>query len=310
LHATIQENMAGSILVTGGSGFLGNYLLPRLAGSGRKLTCLGRRKPALQAQTIEFIPADLLDREACRRALQGCDTVVHLAAATGKCHPAEYFRINRYGTEAVVEEALRAGVERFLHISTIAAKFHDFPRYYYAQSKHQAETIVAKGGFSWTIVRPTIILGRASPVLEGLARLAALPILPVFGTGRALVQPIFVDDLAGSLTAILEDRAFHCRTIEVGGPEVLTIEELLLRIRRTFSTVRARVIHLPVGPLAACLGWVEPVLRGLLPVTAGQLASFVNDGTVEPDPCVTRWQAHMRGVDEMLQSLAKEHGSV
>jgi NADH dehydrogenase len=239
--------------------------------------------------------------------MAGCDTVVHLAAATGKRHPSEYLRVNRDGTEALAIAAQRAGVQQFLHVSTIAVKFCDMSRYYYAQSKQQAELVVEQSGLRWTIVRPTIILGKNAPVLESLSRIAALPVVPVFGDGRALVQPIFVDDLASCLIAMLREGTFDGRTVDIGGPEELGIEDLLLRIRRAQGRGRARVIHLPVHALATCLGWMEPILGALLPVTAGQLASFVNDGTISPDPWVAQRQTRMKSVDEMLQLVTDEH---
>jgi NADH dehydrogenase len=239
----------------------------------------------------------------------GCDTVLHLAAATGKHAPAEYFRVNRDGTEALVLEARRAGVQRFLHVSTIAVKFRDKSRYYYAQSKQLGEAIVAQSGLRWTIIRPTIILGRDSPALKALARLAALPVVLVFGDGRAPVQPVFVDDLAACLVAMLENELPEGRTVEIGGPEVLSIEDLVLRIRRARGGGVVPVIHLPARPIAACLGWMEPFLRPLLPFTAGQLASYINAGTITPDPWVAQWQSQMKGVDEILRLVSNEYGT-
>ena len=300
--------MTGSIFLTGPTGYLGSRLLSRLAeDSSRRFVCLCRRKPAdSQSGSIEFVQGDLLARESYAGAIAGCDTVVHLAAATGKHGPAEYLRVNRDGTQALVAEARRAGVKRFLHVSSIAVKFLDKSRYPYAQSKEQAEAIVVKSGLRWVIVRPALILGKNAPGLKSLSRLASLPVVPVFGDGRALVQPIFVDDLAECLAAILKEDRFECETIEIGGPEVLSIEALLLSIRRAQGGRGSPVIHLPARPIAACLGWMEPFLRPLLPFTAGQLASFANAGTIDPDPWVEQQQSKMKRVDEILQSVANE----
>lgn len=294
--------MAGTVFLTGGSGFLGSRLVERLAADGRRVICAGRRKPAAQSRNVEFVPADLPGRGAWRDALEGCDAVVHLAAATGKHAPAEYFRVNRDGTAAMVEEARRAGVRRFLFASTIAVKFPDTRRYYYAQSKREAEKIVAGSGLDWTIVRPTMIFGRGSPALDGLRRLASLPVVPVFGNGRALLEPIFVDDLSAAMAALLDERASYRCVVEIGGPEAAPMEELLLRIRRAMGVANGRVVRLPARPIAALLGWLEPALRPLLPITAGQLASFLNDGTPSHNPLITRRIAGMRNIDEMLRS--------
>ena len=77
-------------------------------------------------------PAAYLD------ALRGCDTVVHLAAVTGKAKPTDYFRVNREGTRALVDAAKAAGVRQLLHVSTIAVKYRDEQRYFYAHSKRDA----------------------------------------------------------------------------------------------------------------------------------------------------------------------------
>jgi nucleoside-diphosphate-sugar epimerase len=295
--------MAGSILLTGANGFLGRRLLPLLgACSERKIFCLVRKKRSeSQQHNVEFILGDLLSGNAYAHALEGCDAVVHLAAATGKHAPEEYFRINRDGSKFLLAAAQRAGVRRFVHVSTIAVKFCDKSHYPYAQSKEQAETAVKQSRLRWTIVRPTIIFGKGAPVLDGLSRLAALPLIPVFGDGLTPVQPILADDLAASLVAMLEDESLIGRTIEIGGPEVVSIENLLLRIRCSEGKGTAPVVHLPARPIAACLGLVEPWLRPLLPVTAGQLASFTNSGTISPDPWVEARQPGMKRVDEMLR---------
>lgn len=306
---TTPLTMIGSIFLTGANGYLGSHLLPRLTSDGaQRIVCLCRKKPAdRQPGNVEVVQGDLLERESYAGAMTGCDTVIHMAAATGKYVPAEYMRINRDGTEALVLEAQRAGVQRFLHVSTIAVKFPDKSHYPYAQSKQEAEAIVAKIRLRWVIVRPTLILGENAPGLISLSRLASLPIVPIFGDGRTLVQPVFADDLITCLVAILKDDRFKCQTMEIGGPEVLSIEDLLLSMRRAKGGRGAPVMHLPAGPIAACLGWVEPFLRPLLPFTAGQLATFSNAGTIDPDPWVKEQQAKMKCVDDILQSVANEH---
>ena len=289
--------MRESLFVTGGTGFVGCRFLEKLdAGRYHRIFCLGRTRPEKVPGNVEFIQGDLKQPAVYAKALAECDAVVHLAAATGKNPRKVYFQVNLEGTQTLVAECKRAGTNYLLYISTIAAKFPNQHRYYYAQSKRQAEGIVSASGLRHTIVRPTMVLGKGSPVLAGLARLAKLPVIPVFGNGRALVQPVSVNDLAKCLAAILEDSFFAGRTVEIGGPDQLSIEELLLKVRGS----AAPVIHLPAGPMAACVGLLESVLLPVLPFTAGQIASFVNEGTITPDPRVTEWQAGMQRVGEML----------
>ncbi len=290
--------MNGLIFLTGATGFLGSRVLTRLSRNPQQtVICLIRgTPPSGHPPNVHFVRGDLLEPALYTQALTECDTVLHLAAATGKNAPAEYMRVNRDGTKALLDAARRAGVERFLFVSTIAVKFPDKSHYYYAQSKQLAEEAIMQSEMQWTIVRPTMIFGSGSPVLEGLARLATLPLVPVFGDGRALVQPIFVDDLADCLTEMCDTRDLAGQTIEIGAPEVLSIENLLLRIRRGKTTV----LHLPARPISVSLGFLETFLRPVLPITAGQLCSFTNDGTITASPWVRDRQTRMKGIDEML----------
>jgi len=291
--------MDGSIFLTGATGFLGSRVLTRLSRNPqRTVICLIRGTPPQgQPPNVRFVRGDLLDPAVYAQALAGCGTVLHLAAATGKNAPAEYMRVNRDGTKALLEAAGRAGVERFLFVSTIAVKFPDKSHYYYAQSKQLAEEAITQSQLQWIVVRPTMIFGSGSPVLQGLTRLATLLFVPVFGDGRTLVQPIFVDDLADCLTGMCDTRDLDRHTIEIGGPEVLSIENLLMRMRPG----AAPILHLPAQPISASLGFLETFLGPLLPVTAGQLCSFTNDGTVAANPWVRDRQTRMKDIDEMLR---------
>lgn len=297
--------MIHSVFVTGTGGFLGRSVMECLfREKSLRVVCLVRGAiPDAALPHIEYVRGDLLEPGGYAAALKGCETVLHMAAATGKCKSGEYFRVNRDGTERLVSQARQSGVKRFLFVSTVAAKFRDQYRYHYAQSKQAAEAAVRASGLAWMIVRPAMILGRNAPVLKSLARLAGLPIIPVFGNGRAPVQPVFVDDVADCLLALLQGQeTLENEVLEIGGPEIIAMEELVLRIRQAMGKEPAPVMHLPTRAIARPLGWMEPFLLPILPFTAGQLASFSNSGTTAPHPWVVARQKRMIGISEMLRS--------
>lgn len=298
--------MAGSIFLTGGAGFLGKRVAARLASGDRELICLIRGAgTGVSAPKVECVSGDLRDPKGYRAALAGCETIVHLAALTGKHAPAEYAEVNRDCTRSLIEEARQAGVKRFVFVSTIAVTFRDTSGYPYAQSKLQAEEAVEGSGLAWTIIRPTMIFGEQAPVLQGLSRLASLPLVPIFGDGQVPVQPVFVDDLADCIRDVTFDTGFERQVLEIGGPEVLGIQSLLQRIRRSLDKREAPVCHIPVGPVAACLRCIEPLARSVLPLTAGQLASFSNPGTSRENPWTAAWRTQMKGVDAMLRAALR-----
>jgi NADH dehydrogenase len=298
-----------SVFITGSSGFVGRHLLRRLlGGSDRKIFCLSRTEAQADGEvpagaTFQHIRGSLFDTGLYERELAQSECVVHLAAATGKALPEEHIRVNLEGTRTLVDACKLAGVRNFLHVSTIAAKFPDKTRYPYAQAKQQAEDVVRASGLSFTIVRPTMVLGRGSAVLDGLARLAALPVVPIFGDGKARVQPIDVNDLANLLAAIIDTARFRGETLELGGPQSLTIEELLSMISLLRKSGSPRKMHIPLGLLIPVLSFFESFMYAHLPFTVGQLATFRFDGTAEKNSLWEERKSQMKSPGAMLGPL-------
>ncbi len=300
--------MPRSLFVTGGGGYIGRRFLEAvLPGSYDKLLALTRKpdpsKGSPDHPGFEWITGNLLDSPSYESRLRGCESVVHLAAVTGKDRSEAYFKVNTDGTRVLIDACRRADVSKILYVSTIAVKFRDTSRYYYAQSKKQAEGIIMESGLRYAILRPTIVLGEGSRILEVLRRLARAPVVPVFGDGRAKVQPIYVDDLVHCILSVLEQDAFENQTLEVGGPQVLSMEDLLLRIRRACRGKDGRVVHLPIYLMLPLIAVFEKLCLPLTPVTVGQLQSFINDGTITSSPFVERLHPAMRSVDEILASV-------
>jgi nucleoside-diphosphate-sugar epimerase len=295
------------VFLTGGTGFLGSRVCRALRRRGDSVVLLdrsgsaGKRLQSAEHDGIEIVAADLLGGPRYRDALAAADVVLHLAALTGRASKQEHFRVNAMGTETLVDECRRAGVQRILFASTIAVKFPDKERYYYAQAKVRAEEAVRGSRLTFTIIRPTIILGPGSAILTALQRLASFPLIPVFGSGRAMVQPIFVDDLVEFIMTILDENRFCGETLEFGGPAALTIEELLQKIRLARTGNRGHPIHIPLGLLLGPLKAAEAIgLGGVLPVSVGQLCSFRYDGTIESNGLFENRRATLRDVPQML----------
>src|SRR5581483_4431618 len=126
-------------------------------------------------------------------------------AATGKAASNRFFEVNVRDTERLVEQCERAGVRNLIFTSTIAVRFPDISHYPYAQSKRQAERVLAQSTLNYCIVRPTIVIGRQGATWRALSKIGRLVIPFVVGPGSNRIQPIYLDDLADCLKSILDE---------------------------------------------------------------------------------------------------------
>lgn len=296
--------MRNGIFVTGGSGFVGRPLLEALQRMGRPVTALARsgNPPPVQAG-ITIVTGDVLAPDTYREALRSCDVVIHLAAVTGRASAAEHMRVNVRGTQDLLDACRAVGVPNILFVSSIATTFPDIAGYPYAEAKRRAEEAVVSSGLRYLILRPTIILGPGAPVLKALEKLALLPAVVVPGNGRVRVQPIHVDDIVWHITETVRLDRFTNSVSEAGGPDVLTMEELLQHVRLSRVGRTGRVVHVPLGAARFPLRVAEAVGLGpWMPISAGQLTSFRCDGVATNNPLSGRPGSGLLGMSHMVAS--------
>jgi nucleoside-diphosphate-sugar epimerase len=289
-----------NLFITGASGFIGRKLVQRLdPREYGRIVCVSRTEPRQSSPqraaqpAVQAVTADLRDPSSYARHLAGCDTVLHLAAATGAASRDESFAVNAEATRTLIEQAERLGVRDFLLVSTIAVNYPNAPRYPYAASKRLAETALRASRLRYAIVRPTIVISHDAPIWNTLSGLARRRLIVMPGTGQVRVQPIHVDELVGCVVALLRKDLFGAQLFEVGGADIASFEEFLRKIHRFASGREPSVIHLPLGPIMASLSLLERVVPRGLPVTAGQLSAFRYDSAIDPtlafpDPAALR----------------------
>lgn len=303
-----------SLFITGGSGFIGRHFLRRLdAAKYGRIYCLSRDRAKLAwaaagSGAVQIIQGDLGDSASYASALVGVDTVVHLAATTGKAMPQAYQATNEQGTAALVAASEQAGVQNFLFMSTIAVKYPDKSHYYYAQSKEAAETVVRTSRLHHVVARPTIVIGPDGEAWRSLSRLGRAPILLVFGSGQTRVQPIYVEDLVTCLLHILDTAPFQNEVVELGGPEVASFEQFLGYIALAYRGSVPVTVHLPLRLLTTPLAVLERLLSEVLPLSAGQLSVFANDSTAE-SVASQRNGAGMLDIRAMIRLAIREEGA-
>ena len=155
----------------------------------------------------------------------------------------------------------------------------------------------------YCILRPTIILGPGAAIwnsFHGLAR-RRLIILP--GSGRTLIQPVYVDDMVRLIMEFVDTDRFRNELLEIGGPEVLSLDEFVRRIHRACKGNTPLVLHLPLALVLGPLRLLESFMPGKLPVSVGQFASFHNDGTVTVNPLIVPASGELLDMDAMFARL-------
>jgi NADH dehydrogenase len=247
------------LLLTGATGLVGSALLPRLTAAGRPVRCLVRDPRRLGAERVrvQLALGDLSDPPSFRNALRGVDTVVHLAAAIRDQSGGSIEELNGVATWRMVQAARQAGVKRFVFFSAQSASAHNRTRF--MRAKALAERAVAESGVPHTIFAPSIIYAPGDVFLTLLERLAWLPVVPISGSGRALFQPIWAQDVADCVMAALE-RPDGAERYELSGPETLSYDAIVELVLRAAGRPRP-LVHVPLGVVSRSLRTLEALMR-------------------------------------------------
>jgi NADH dehydrogenase len=238
------------ILLTGATGTVGSALLRRLTADGRPVRALVRDQRRLgdQRVRVQIALGDLSDPPSFRNALRGVHTVVHLAASIRDQPRGSIEELNAVATLRLVRAAERAGVERFVFFSAMNAHHHSRTRFF--RAKALAEEAVEESSLKTTVFRPSIIYTPGDPWLTLLDRLSHLPAVPISGSGRALFQPLWADDVADAVVNALSSP--DNSTFELAGPEVMSYDDIVRAVLRAANR-RRRLLHVPLPIVRASL---------------------------------------------------------
>jgi uncharacterized protein YbjT (DUF2867 family) len=238
------------ILLTGATGTVGSALLRRLTAEGKPVRALVRDQRRLgdQRVRVQIALGDLAHPPSFRNALRGVDTVVHLAASIRDQPGASIEELNAVATLRLVRAAERAGVQRFVFFSALNARHYSRTRFF--RAKALAEEAVEASSLQSTVFRPSIIYAPGDPWLTLLDRLSRLPAVPVSGSGKALFQPIWAEDVADAVVAALSNGATS--NLELAGPEVLSYDDIVRTALRAAHR-RRRLVHVPLPIVRASL---------------------------------------------------------
>jgi uncharacterized protein YbjT (DUF2867 family) len=270
------------VAVLGGSGFVGRYIVRRLAERGAVIA-VGCRdverakflKPTGDVGQIATLRIDLLDAEALPAFLAGNWALVNCVGMLRESGRRTFELVHHTGPARLARLAREAGIERFVHLSAIGADSRSSSLY--ARTKAAGERAVLDAFPTATILRPSVVFGPEDQFFNRFAAMALIsPALPLIG-GETRFQPVFVDDVANAAIACLDDPAAAGRTYELGGPKIYTmralLELLLAEIRR-----KRPLVDLPFG-MASVVARLLSVVPNP-PLTPDQVELLKSDNIV------------------------------
>lgn len=197
------------IAVTGGTGFVGSHLIGAALAGGHRIAALTRREQPPRAG-VTWVIGGLEDRDALRRLATGADAVIHVAGVLSAPDKAGFEAGNVTGTLAMLSNATAGGVQRFVHVSSLAAREPQLSLY--GGSKAKSEELVETSGLDWVVVRPPAVYGPGDRETLELFKMAKYGILLMPPAGRFSL--LHADDLAALLLALAASAAPTRLTIE------------------------------------------------------------------------------------------------
>lgn len=303
-----------TVAVAGGTGFVGGAIARELFRRGEKVIVLSHRGEQARGglpDAIEIREADVTKGDDdLKTALAGVDRLV--VSLAFKNLPIEaprrgrtFDRVDADGTEHLVAAARAAGVGQIVYISGAGAS-PDAPRHWF-RAKWRAEEAVRASALDWTIIRPTWVYGPDDVSLNrfvGFAR--RLPVVPMTNTGRQQMAPVFIDDVATLAADSLRDANALGQTFEIGGPQILSMRQVIARALRVAQLSR------PIVPGPASLIKLAALPLTLLPEPplTPDAVDFINQpAAVDNGPLLERMPRRLTPfVEGLVTYLAPESG--
>ena len=256
--------MNDNLLILGGTGFVGRsvcgLLVDRSGGGSAQIVVPSRRperaKHLQSLPTLRLVDADVHDEAQLTALLRGRDAVINLVAILHG-NEAQFERAHVALPRTLAKACAAAGVKRVIHVSALGAGPNAPSRY--LRSKTAGEAVLLGAGLALTVLRPSVIFGEHDSFLNLFAQLQSVfPVMPLAGAD-ARFQPVWVQDVAAAIVKCLDDDSTIGKTLELAGPQVLTLKQLVQAAGRYAGHVR------PVIGLPDALGNLQALAMEMMP---------------------------------------------
>jgi len=284
------------VFLTGATGFVGRNMLRRLLEEGHAVRALVRELPKAASGEFgqaELIAGDVVEGTGLDQGMQGCDAVIHLVGIIVEKGTNTFERVHHLGTRNVVEAAKRTGGRRLVQMSALGVRADGVAPY--QTTKWKGEEEVRHSGIPFCIPRPSLIFGEGDGfVTQMMATMRSAPLFrPVPGDGAPKFRPIAVEDVTTCFARALTYEAATNKTVDLGGADELTLNQVLAEIARC-AGVRKPAVHIPM-PLMMMGAMVAQKLLKNPPVTVDQLRMLREGSTCDIGPMKRTFGMDPRG---------------
>jgi uncharacterized protein YbjT (DUF2867 family) len=294
------------IVITGATGFVGEEIVKQMRAAGFPVRAIVREPGSAQwladRYGAELFHGNVLFAPSIEGAMQGANCVIHLVGIIREEKESTFERAHTQATKHVIDEAKKANVKRFLHMSALGTRENARSRYH--QTKWAAEEYVRKSGLAWTIFRPSVIYGPKDKSVNTLVKvMRRLPFVPVLGTGNTKIQPVSVENVARAFVAAIRNDNSIGKTYDLCGPDAFTWNELYDKLQLILGSRKLK-LHLPLPVARVQAALFERILPNP-PFTRDQLLMLQEDNVGDPKPAARDFMLEQEKFEEGVARYPK-----
>jgi uncharacterized protein YbjT (DUF2867 family) len=298
-----------NVMVTGATGYVGNYVVKALIAAGHSVVAVSRNgaksstasgKDLGTVAGAKYVAGDVASGAGLKEAAQGCEAVINLVGIIAERGDQTFQRVHVDGTRNVLEAAKSAGAKRYLQMSALGAAAGAPSRY--SATKFEAEELVRASGLDWTIFRPSLVFGIGDDFFgRVLKNLVGTPIVPQIGDGLFPFRPVWVGDVATAFTQALGNPATIGQLYDLVGPKEYTLRQLL-DLEMDALGGRKPVVPAPIFLMDIAVPLMQ-ILGPLAPITRDQYAMLKAGNTADPTKMQQTFQLEGRTLETELPKV-------
>lgn len=268
------------VLILGATGYVGRNLLPRLIDEGFHTRCLVRDPTKFVLQNVEVIEGDATDQSIVDTAVNGADKVIYLIHSMGS-NSTQFESLDQQIATNVASSVSRFGIRQIVYLGGLGRKSPDQTPH--LRSRHEVARLLRMAGVPVTELRAAVIIGRGSSSFEMIRELVTrLPIMLCPKWVRIKTQPIAIDDVVNYILLSLNQPEALDRTLDIGGPDVLSYREMMLAVARQMKLKRL-IVPVPVLTPWLSSHWVNLITTVSAPLARALIESVRSETVCEND---------------------------